>query len=334
MKPSLYFGGKYPNSPLRHRNENKQTLKELAESLGYKTTDNPLSADIYLSIDYNIENEEILRERKSQQKFNILLRNEPRCVLPAGYSRTALELNDHIMTFGVAPSSPSGEFWPQFWVEKSNRKFDSQRIQDRAILVNANKLNLSGSELYSLRRKCIKKLAGLDLFGTDWNTPLSSRIKVAAIEVLKKPMQHFFSFPFHARLWFSRWPATHAPLDKSAVLSKYKVSLVIENETTYLSEKLFDALASGCIPVYVGPKVQDYGIPDGLVFQSEPRLSSINEQLSLAFRANYVEHQEKFVGWINSPETREQHFGESVMARVLKNIIEMYSRHSKNDKNL
>ena len=329
MKPSLFLGGKYPNSPLRHRNVNTQTLKDLAESLGYTCTNDPINADIYLSIDYNGDNEEILRERKRQQKLNILLRNEPRCVLPAGYSRTALELNDHIMTFGVAPNSQNGEFWPQFWTEDLSTESNPQRIQDRAVLVNANKLNLSDNELYSLRRKCIKELPGLDLYGADWNISLGARIKVVAIEILKAPIRHFFTFPFHSRFWFNRWSVTHAPINKNEVLMRYKVSLVIENEITYLSEKLFDALASGCIPVYVGPNIDEYGIPKGLVYQSEPKLGPIKDQLKLAFDADYDQFQEKLSRWLKSPETREQHFGENVMARVLENCAEKYMRLSK-----
>lgn len=333
MKASLYFGGKYPNSPMRHRNVNKQTLKELAESLGYKTTDDPRTADIYLSVDYNIDNEEILKARKREHRINILLRSEPRCVLPAGYSRAALRLNDYITTFGVVSDHQSTEFWPQFWAEKYRINIETQRINNRAVLVNANKLNLSRTELYSLRRKCVKKMEDLDLFGDEWNTSKKFRRKVALIEVLKKPLQHFFLFPFHSRFWFTKWPLIEAPIDKAEVLCRYKVSLVIENETSYISEKLFDALVAGCIPVYVGPNVSDYGIPEGLVFQSKPSLDAIREQLSQAYKADYEEHQEKLASWLNSPDTREQHFGESVMARVLKNCIEFYLQQSTGDKN-
>lgn len=332
VKPSIFFGGKYPHSPLRHRSANKESLKDLSESLDYHTTNNPIDADIYLSVDYNIENEEILRERKASKKLNILFRNEPECVLPAGYSSLAIEVNDYILTFGKASDSPNDEFWPQFWEEGSITQDISQRIQDRAVLVNANKLNLSRSELYSLRRACIKKLNNVDLFGDEWNTPLRSRIKVALIEILKKPEQHLFTFSFHSRYWFTQWPLTLAPVDKSVVLNGYKVSLVIENEKKYLSEKLFDALTSGCIPVYVGPDITQYGIPNGLVFQAEPDLKSIKEQLDRAFKADYQNFQAELISWLQSPKTKDRHYGENVMKRALTNCAEYYSLHSKKDK--
>ena len=69
MKPSLYIGGKYPNSPMRHRKANKETLKDFVGILGYPIVKNPLDADIYLSVDYNAEDEKVLRARKFENKF-------------------------------------------------------------------------------------------------------------------------------------------------------------------------------------------------------------------------------------------------------------------------
>jgi hypothetical protein len=36
---------------------------------------------------------------------------------------------------------------------------------------------------------------------------------------------------------------------------------VIENDSTYVSEKLLNALVAGCIPIYSGPPLSIYGIP-------------------------------------------------------------------------
>lgn len=332
VKPSFFFGGKYPHSPMRHRSPNKESLKEFVESLGYSTTSDPFGADIYLSVDYDTENEDILRERKALNKLNVLFRNEPYCVLPAGYSRAAMDVHDYILTFGVASDSCNNEFWPQFWEEGLITQDISHRIKDRAVVINSNKLNLSRSELYSLRRACIKELDNIDLFGDEWNTPLRSRIKVALIEIFKKPSQHVFTFILHSRFWFTKWPTTLAPDDKADILNGYRVSLVIENEQTYLSEKLFDSLASGCITVYVGPNVVDYGIPNGLVFQAEPTLKSIKEQLEHALKADYQKFQVELTSWMKSPETKDQHYGKNVLERAFMNCARNYSLHTTKDK--
>jgi hypothetical protein len=318
---------------MRHRSKNKESLKDFAASLGYQIANDPMNADIYISVDYNTENEEILHERKSARKFNVLFRNEPSCVLPSGYSKSALNLNDFTLTFGRAPDNPQHEYWPQFWQVNSVPQVSTQRIENRAALINANKLNLSSQEMYSLRRLCVKKLNNVDLFGDDWNSSLNSRIKVAAIEILKKPSRNLFTFLFHARYWFNQWPVTLAPVEKSDVLNQYKVSLVIENEATYLSEKIFDALASGCIPVYVGPDLRNFGFPENIVFQAEPSLDSVNEQLNLAFKSDFQKNQREINRWLNSIETRERHLGEIVMERALRKCVEHYFRSLKSDKN-
>jgi hypothetical protein len=318
VKPSLYIGGQYPNSPIRHRNVNKQTLGDIVKTLGYPIALNPIEADIYVSVDYNIENEELLRARKLAEKFNVLLRSEPHCVLPAGYSKKALELNNHIITFGRPNEDSTSEVWPQFWDENLVTHKTHERNNVCTVIVNANKLNLAKRELYTLRRKCIASLNNLALYGDSWNTSVMVRIRVAIIEILKNPIKHLFAFSFHSRYWFSRWPLIHAPEDKNEVLVRYKVSLVIENELSYLSEKLFDALVAGCIPVYVGPEIGDYEIPKSLVFQTEPNLRSIENQISLALKSDYVSFLHELERWLNSSETKAKHQGEFVITRALE----------------
>ena len=326
MKPSIFFGGKYPNSSMRHRNSNKQTLKDLAENLGYPIAKNSLIADIYISLDYDVENEEALKVRRISNKFNVLLRNEPRCVLPAGYSRTALDLNNYIITFGKPHKDSFSEVWPQFWEETLVADETSARNIVSAVMVNANKLNLAKSELYTLRRKCIANISNLDIFGDEWNSSTTNRLKVALIEIHKNPVRSLFTIPSHSRHWLSRRPSIIAPANKAEVLRRYKVSLVIENELTYLSEKLFDALAAGCIPVYVGPKVSEYGIPRSLVFQAEPHLRSIENQINLAIESDFPTFRRELAGWLNSPEVKARHQGENVMKRALEKCVEEFQR--------
>jgi hypothetical protein len=321
LKPSIYFGGKYPNSPLRHRSSNTQTLSNLAAELGFQISDNPLEADIYLSLDFNLSDAKILSERKSLKKYNALFRNEPQCVLPGGYSSEVSDLNDFILTFGVVSSSKNSENWPQFWGDNAPIIDAAQRNTERVVMINANKLNLSPSELYTLRRRCVKKIKALDLFGDEWNSDLQKRIKVIAIEVLKNPVRNLLALPRHSKYWLTHWSNTLAPLEKEEVLKKYKVSLVIENEVSYVSEKLFDVLAAGCIPVYVGPDISGYGIPKSLVFEAEANVKSIQIAIERALRADYGKFMEELRQWFTKPETIDNHKGEIVMARALEKCV-------------
>ena len=46
--------------------------------------------------------------------------------------------------------------------------------------------------------------------------------------------------------------------NKLLELSKFKYAIVIENEADFVSEKLFDAIAAKCVPIYVGPDLSMY----------------------------------------------------------------------------
>jgi hypothetical protein len=71
--------------------------------------------------------------------------------------------------------------------------------------------------------------------------------------------------------------------DKNSAMANYKVALVVENSSEFLTEKLFDAWFAGCIPVYVGPPVEAFGIPRSLVIQvTEPTVREVKNCIDLA----------------------------------------------------
>lgn len=59
------------------------------------------------------------------------------------------------------------------------------------------------------------------------------------------------------------------PKNKFTTLKKHKISIVIENHNSYISEKIFDSLNSGCITIYVGPNLVDYGLNKNIAIQSD-----------------------------------------------------------------
>lgn len=294
-------------------------------TLGYEVINDPISADIYLSIDFDPKDISLLSFRKKTGKYNVLFRNEPKCVLPEGYKSKAINLNHHIITFGKFEETLATEVWPQFWESSTFALIDLFRNSSQAVVINANKLNLTKNELYRLRRECLKKLANLELYGTDWNSSIKSRFKVVIIEILKRPVFHLVALPRHSRFWFNHWPITQSPSNKDLVLRKYKVSLVIENESSYMSEKLFDALSAGCIVVYVGPNLAKFSIPPSLIYQAEPNLNSIKSKLEHAFVADYEKYLDELQKWLGSSDVISRFRGEKVMSRALHKSIQAHT---------
>lgn len=123
--------------------------------------------------------------------------------------------------------------WPQ-----TSRFADVPDVpfHDRKLLVNisGNKTSDDGRELYTARRNTIRYFeyhhpALFDLFGTGWNGPDQSG-------------EHYPSY---------RGTVTH----KWEVYPRYRFGICYENmqgEAGWVTEKIFDCMRAGCVPVYWG----------------------------------------------------------------------------------
>jgi hypothetical protein len=171
---------------------------------------------------------------------------------------------------------------------------------------------------------CALEVDSIDLYGESWNSNVFSKSKTLIMEILKNPIVHLFSMRNHVRYWFRNWPETVAPSSKQEILRTYKYTLVIENDRTYMSEKLFDALIAGCIPVYVGPSVVDYGIPGDLVIQVEPTVMSVASGIETAKRIDFMAFQERLDLWLSLETTEQNHLGPHVIDRVISLVYADY----------
>ena len=100
MMPSLYIGGRYSNSPMRHKSSNKEDLRQFLEKQGRKIVSDAHEADIYIALDHNEKEEKSLIERRRLKKYSILYRSEPFCVLPTAYKPATIALYSSIFSFG------------------------------------------------------------------------------------------------------------------------------------------------------------------------------------------------------------------------------------------
>ncbi len=96
-----------------------------------------------------------------------------------------------------------------------------------------------------------------DLYGIGWDRFFFKKISLAnpvlSLLYRKFPLPRWRSFPSH------RGPVK----SKRSTLQQYKFSLCYENSIFpgYLTEKIFDALFAGCVPVYLGDPEVEKSIP-------------------------------------------------------------------------
>ena len=162
--------------------------------------------------------------------------------------------------------------WPQDEIPDEDVFMGWEERTNRAVMVQGNKFSARKGELYSLRRQVITNLGipALDLFGTNWNKGLnfdwlhwsSSLLNSKFSEV---SLKSFFGI---GKKYSNYRGVTD---DKNRTLSQYRIAVVIENSADFVSEKLFDSIRSGCVSVYVGPNLEQYGIPKESAIQVDAK---------------------------------------------------------------
>jgi hypothetical protein len=213
------------------------------------------------------------------------------------------------------------ENWPQFWPQTYPLTGQHENRSNRVVIVNGNKVSVIKGELYSLRRKCIKCLDFIDVYGTDWDMRLGKQVRYVLSHLRIALENSQLPRISGLRYWFRKpknWLGS--PQEKLNILSNYKFSLVIENSTEFMTEKIFDSFFGGCIPIYVGPDLDHFGIPRDLYIQAEPNLESIIEGLERAKKINYTDWKTRTQDWLASSATHELWEADKVFQRIFSKI--------------
>jgi hypothetical protein len=160
--------------------------------------------------------------------------------------------------------------WPQLPVRRiSTTEKSWEDRSSKVIMIAANKFSIQPGEMYSLRRDILsdKKIAHyIFLAGSGWNeNAIQNKIRVLKRIIKSKKL---FIDSKHIRNSNPKIINYLGIIDrKSEILQKYKIALVIENSLDYVSEKLFDALDSENVVIYVGGKLEEFNLPKDLAIQ-------------------------------------------------------------------
>lgn len=274
-------------------------------------------------IDYSPSVAREIKKLGLSPKNCTLVQMEPSVVLPANYSASRKKQFGTVITVGgFIYRVPNSVHWPLLWPSTSElQRLHGAERTERIVVINGNKMSFIKGELYSLRRKAIKNLRNLDLYGTRWDSKLASRLMIA----LKSFVQAVLSLKLPRlsglNLWFQDYPMSKGPVeDKLMTMAQYKYALVIENSVEYMSEKLMEALFAGCIPIYVGPNPEKYGIPTELFLKAQPNIQSIKAALRAAEGWNIKEFHTNLGVFLGSSEVKDLWDYRRVYERLLDEI--------------
>lgn len=147
-------------------------------------------------------------------------------------------------------------FWPQPYNHVLECSWASAERSRKVAVINGNHKSTNCKELYSSRIEAMAALAKhdlVDLYGSGW--------------------ERWWS---RSSMWWPYWKNRHAISkiyrgfckSKFEVFSRYEFCLCFENMVMegYVTEKLFDCLYAGCVPLYLGaPNIGEY-VPENVYF--------------------------------------------------------------------
>jgi len=202
----------------------------------------------------------------SHSGVHILILLEPPAVMPENYAKRNHKKFDLIVCLSPwrakEMSIPYWSFQP-ISIQSGFRKHLSSRIEG-IVLINDHKFGATRSSLYGYRRKIIKRLENsmipIHIYGPNWNMSRSVELR-KRFAALRRAIAN--SDAMSIKEAFSEFGRRYSSYlghasDKIEVMSSYKFALVIENDEFSLTEKIFDALHSGCVVFYRGPQLDQF----------------------------------------------------------------------------
>ena len=191
-----------------------------------------------------------------------------------------------------------------------DKRPDSVPFSEKKLLVNMsiNKYSSYKHELYSARRKTINYFDShypndFDLYGLRWERAVT------------RP-QRLFSF-------FVKKHKTYRGMaeDKLGTFSHYKFCLCYENNgdaNGYVTEKIFDALNAGTVPIYLGaPNIEEYVDADTFIdrrqFKNDEELAKFLVGMKEEEYNKYIEAGLRFIKSQKYDKFLPRYFADSVI---------------------
>jgi hypothetical protein len=322
-------------------------LKEALHSLNHQSVDLEKS-DTFIALNHSKSAfKAVLRQKRIKKK--ILIRIEPDAVHPIQFTPRIEREYDLIVTPGGIPGlQKSRNFFTTPYRPSANqlyprlndlnlREFISEHKLSRTLdfdhwlsrknevaFIASNKVSPGSESNYKLRQEIVRNnLDGwLDVFGGGWDDSFVRKI-YSSVRTIRYSLMSG-AIPDIASVLtgvFDQFPKTlgHVP-DKHLTLIHYKYNLVVENSNSFFTEKLLDALVNGCVPIYFGPKLDAFGIPDDVYLRFDGTLEcakklidSLNEKELYNLKAAAKE-------FITHPEFTEHFSAQTVYTRIANEI--------------
>lgn len=188
-------------------------------------------------------------------------------------------------------------------------------------LMAGNKTSTEPGELYSKRLEAINYFeshhsSDFEFFGIGWNTYTFHGPKI--IRALNR-------FPFAKHLFAKKHRCYKGRVSqKLSTLSNYKYCICYENTDAipgYISEKIWDCLFAGTIPIYLGaPNISDYIPEDAFIdrrkFASDEALYQFISSLTKEQYDEYLSHAAAFIASANAFPFSSEGYAQTIITNL------------------
>lgn len=350
---SISFGGtSLPNGPYQ---PNWSILLALLEASGFELSADP-NGRFYLGLDHEEAMYSRYIEHGGKPELAMLVRQETDSVYPGQYRKRVEKKYGLVLTLGgvkklrkhdfflghayiyspkpTFPRTDDSKFLNVFNLRKTDKVYDVSTWRARPIyfsFVGANKVGLSSKNNYAIRRKLVDELAssGLEVYGPLWNDGFKRRLinRISMMLWGLKTHQRPPLWSIYSDLFRKYKNAKGEVPDKHSILLSSKFSLIVENSDLMITEKLFDAMLSGSIPVYYGPDLSQFDLPADIAIEIKKSKVPIRELLASLSDEEIERRLGIIKRFLESQSFRENWLAESVFLKAhdaIKGYIESH----------
>ena len=250
---------------------------------------NPKTAEFAISLNHTESNLNRIVDSNIPKSKRVLIMFECKQILPEMHKPEVL--SQYGLIFSPSPYWAKG-FNPVMFhypvhLEKPASVSPLSTRKYQFGIVQRNNLSCIKGELYSLRRQLIRNFAGdLQVRGEGWNKSKLLQVynycKLVRYYLRNLKLTEVNLVPRHL-IKDSRFLPV---VDKQEFLESVKVAIIIENGSGYVSEKLFDCFRAGTVPIYVGPSLSLFGVPEECVIRSNPKVEDLIEVMNSIYKHN------------------------------------------------
>ena len=195
-------------------------------------------------------------------------------------------------------------------------------------MIAGNKVSPVSRANYALRRQLAKELPTdlLEVYGPLWEGALYPKVRHRLAVLVATIRQG--TFPnlreIYGNLFQTYSTAKGVIANKHELLQGSKFSLVIENSNTIVTEKIFDSIINGAIPIYVGPVLSEVGLPVKIAIPIKGSADEVLEIVTAMDPTSVGEYLLAMSTFIKRANFRENWVAELAYKKMATRVIQYF----------